>query len=42
MDFPIERYNGLTVVHFAASKGQLECLILLLESGGKILCSYVD
>ena len=38
VNFPIERYNNRTVVHLAASKGQLECLILLLKSGGKTLC----
>ena len=37
VNFPIERYDNRTVVHFAASQGLVDCLTLLLKSGGTIL-----
>ena len=37
---PMQRYNGRTAVHLAASKGLLGCLELLLQSGGEHNASY--
>lgn len=34
INYPIQRYNGRTVVHLAASNGLVDCLGLLLKSGG--------
>ena len=35
INYPIQRYNGRTVVHLASSNGLVECLSLLLKSGGR-------
>ena len=35
INYPIQRYNGRTAVHLAASNGLFDCLELLLKSGGK-------
>lgn len=34
VNYPIQRYNGRTAVHLAASNGLYDCLELLLKSGG--------
>ena len=34
INYPIQRYNGRTAVHLAASNGLYDCLELLLKSGG--------
>ena len=39
INYPIQRYNGRTSVHLAASGGLVDCLGLLLKSGGK--CSLI-
>lgn len=35
INFPMQRYNGRTAVHLAASNGLFDCLELLLKCGGK-------
>ena len=35
INYPIQRYNGRTTVHLAASNGLFDCLELLLKSGGE-------
>lgn len=35
INYPIQRYNGRTAVHLAASNGLFDCLELLLKFGGK-------
>lgn len=35
INFPIQRHNGRTTVHLAASNGMYDCLELLLKMGGK-------
>ena len=35
INYPIQRYNGRTVVHLAASNGLVDCLGLLLKNGGQ-------
>lgn len=35
INYPIQRYNGRTAVHLAASNGLFDCLELLLKSGGE-------
>ena len=37
INYPIQRYNGRTAVHLAASNGLYDCLELLLKSGGESL-----
>ena len=37
INYPIQRYNGRTLVHIAADKGLHEFLEELLKNGGKIL-----
>ena len=37
INYPVQRYNGRTAVHLAASSGLLDCLGLLLKSGGKFV-----
>ena len=38
IDYPIQRYNGRTPVHLAASNGLWECLDVLLTNGGIAYC----
>ena len=35
INHPIQRYNGRTPVHLAASNGLWECLEILLKNGGR-------
>ena len=37
INHPIQRYNGRTSVHLAASNGLFDCLELLLKSGGELV-----
>ena len=37
IDYAIQRYNGRTPVHLAASNGLWECLDVLLNNGGIVL-----
>ena len=37
VNYPLQRYNGRTPVHLAASNGLWECLEILLENGGSWL-----
>lgn len=39
INYPIQRYNGRTAVHLAASNGLFDCLELLLKSGGMLIKS---
>ena len=36
INYPIQRYNGRTLVHIAADKGLPEYLEVLLDNGGQI------
>ena len=36
INFPLQRYNGRTPVHLAASNGLWECLEILLKNGGEL------
>jgi ankyrin repeat protein len=36
INYPIQRFNGRTAVHLAASNGLYDCLELLLNSGGEL------
>ena len=40
IDYAIQRYNGRTPVHLAASNGLWECLDILLKNGG-IVTTFV-
>lgn len=35
INYPIQRHNGRTAVHLAASNGLFDCLELLLKYGGE-------
>lgn len=39
INYPIQRYNGRTTVHLAATNGLFDCLELLLKSGGEDMTS---
>lgn len=36
INYPLQRYNGRTPVHLAASNGLWECLEILLKDGGEL------
>lgn len=36
INYPLQRYNGRTPVHLAASNGLWECLEILLKNGGEL------
>jgi len=42
INYPIQRYNGRTAVHLAASNGLFDCLELLLKSGGKRIEAFQE